>query len=50
MRSKYLPVLGIGLEHDVDTAIHTSTEKLYDVLHAHFLEYPYLEPVPNGVV
>jgi len=42
MRSKYLPVLGIGLEHDVDTAIHTSTEKLYDVLHAHFLEYPYL--------
>jgi len=38
----YLPILGITLSHDVDVAIETSTVKLYDVLNAHFLEYPYL--------
>jgi glutathione S-transferase len=38
----YLPVLGISLSHDVDVAIETSTIKLYDVLNAHFLEYPYI--------
>jgi len=38
----YLPILGISLSHDVDVAIETSTVKLYDVLNAHFLEYPYL--------
>ncbi len=38
----YLPVLGIGLDHKVDEVIETSTEKLYDTLNAHFLEYPYI--------
>jgi glutathione S-transferase len=38
----YLPVLGIGLSHDVDVAIETSIEKLYDILNAHFLDYPYI--------
>jgi glutathione S-transferase len=38
----YLPVLGINLSHDVDVAIETSTVKLYEVLNAHFLEFPYL--------
>jgi glutathione S-transferase len=38
----YLPVLGIGLSHDVDEVIEASTERLYDTLNAHFLEYPYV--------
>jgi glutathione S-transferase len=38
----FLPVLGIGLSHDVDVAVETSTGKLYDTLNAHFLEYPYI--------
>jgi glutathione S-transferase len=38
----YLPVLGIGLSHEVDVAVEASTEKLYDTLNAHFLEYPYI--------
>jgi glutathione S-transferase len=38
----FLPVLGIGLSHDVDVAVETSTDKLYDTLNAHFLEYPYI--------
>ena len=38
----YLPILGIGLDHGVDVAIESSIEQLYDVLNAHFLEYPYL--------
>ena len=38
----YLPVLGVGLSHDVDVAIEASTEKLYDVLNSHFLKYPYI--------
>jgi glutathione S-transferase len=41
MRS-YVPVLGIGLSHDVDVAIEASTERLYDILNEHFLEYPYI--------
>lgn len=41
MRS-YLPILGIGLNHDVDVVIETSTDRLYDTLNAHFLEYPYI--------
>lgn len=44
----YLPILGIGLSHEVDVAVETSTLKLYDVLNAHFLEYPYfLGGVPS---
>ena len=38
----YLPILGIGLGHDVDVVIEASTERLYDILNAHFLEYPYI--------
>ena len=38
----YLPILGIGLDHNVDVAIETSVEALYDTLNAHFLEYPYI--------
>jgi glutathione S-transferase len=38
----YLPILGIGLDHDVDIVIEASTERLYDTLNAHFLEYPYI--------
>ena len=38
----YLPVLGVGLSHDVDSVIEASTERLYDILNAHFLEYPYI--------
>jgi glutathione S-transferase len=38
----YLPILGIGLAHDVDVAIEDSTDRLYDTLNAHFLEYPYI--------
>jgi glutathione S-transferase len=38
----FLPVLGIGLSHDVDEVIEASTEGLYDTLNAHFLEYPYI--------
>ena len=38
----YLPILGIGLSHDVDVAIETSTKRLYDILNVHFLEYPYI--------
>ena len=38
----YLPILGIGLGHDVDVVIEVSTERLYDILNAHFLEYPYI--------
>jgi glutathione S-transferase len=44
----YLPILGIGLSHEVDVAIEISTVKLYDILNAHFLEYPYfLGGVPS---
>jgi len=38
----FLPVLGIGLSHDVDKVIEASTGRLYDTLNAHFLEYPYV--------
>jgi glutathione S-transferase len=38
----YLPILGIGLDHDVDVVVEASTDRLYDVLNAHFLEYPYI--------
>ena len=38
----FLPVLGIGLSHDVDLVVETSTEKLYDILNAHFTDYPYI--------
>jgi glutathione S-transferase len=38
----FLPVLGIGLSHDVDVVIEASTDRLYDTLNAHFLEYPYV--------
>ncbi len=38
----FLPILGIGLAHDVDVVVETSTERLYDTLNAHFLEYPYI--------
>ena len=38
----YLPILGIGLDHDVDVAIEGSTDRLYDTLNAHFLQYPYI--------
>ena len=38
----FLPVLGIGLSHEVDVAVESSTGKLYDILNAHFLEYPYI--------
>lgn len=38
----FLPILGVGLDHGVDVAIEASTDRLYDTLNAHFLEYPYL--------
>jgi glutathione S-transferase len=38
----FLPILGIGLGHDVDVVIEASTDRLYDTLNAHFLEYPYI--------
>jgi glutathione S-transferase len=38
----FLPVLGIGLSHDVDSVVEASTEGLYDTLNAHFLDYPYI--------
>jgi glutathione S-transferase len=38
----YLPILGIGLDHDVDVVVEASTDRLYDALNAHFLEYPYI--------
>jgi glutathione S-transferase len=38
----FLPVLGIGLSHDVDVVVEASTERLYDTLNAHFLDYPYV--------
>jgi glutathione S-transferase len=38
----YLPILGITLSHDVDMVVEKTTERLYDVLNAHFLEYPYI--------
>jgi hypothetical protein len=38
----FLPVLGIGLSHEVDEVVEASIERLYDVLNAHFLEYPYI--------
>jgi glutathione S-transferase len=41
MRS-FVPVLGMGLSHEVDVAVETSTERLYDTLNAHFLDYPYI--------
>ncbi|MHC4910800.1 MAG: glutathione S-transferase family protein [Planctomycetota bacterium] len=37
-----LPWLGIGLDHDVDVAVESSTNRLYDILQAHFLAYPYI--------
>ena len=36
----FLPVLGIS-DSTVE-AVERSTKKLYDILNAHFLEYPYL--------
>ena len=41
MRS-YLPVLGIGLDHQVDVAVEKSIDALYASLNAHFLKYPYI--------
>jgi glutathione S-transferase len=38
----FLPILGIGLDHDVDVVVEASTDRLYDTLNAHFLEYPYI--------
>jgi glutathione S-transferase len=38
----YLPVLGVGLDHNVDVVIEASTEGLYDTLNAHVLDYPYI--------
>jgi glutathione S-transferase len=38
----FLPILGVGLGHDVDVVIEASTDRLYDTLNAHFLEYPYI--------
>ena len=41
MRS-YLPVLGIGLDHQVDVTVEQSIDVLYESLNAHFLKYPYI--------
>ncbi len=38
----YLPILGITLDHATDVVIEESTDKLYDILNAHFREYPYI--------
>jgi glutathione S-transferase len=38
----FLPILGITLDHATDVVIEESTDKLYDVLNAHFQEYPYI--------
>ena len=44
----FLPILGIGLSHEIDVVIEASTERLYDTLNAHFLKYPYfLGGVPS---
>ena len=43
IRTKYLPVLGItGGSKEYIAAVQRSTEELYDILNAHFLEYPYV--------
>jgi len=41
MRS-FLPILGVTLDHATDVVIEASTNRLYDVLNAHFQEYPYI--------
>ena len=41
MRS-FLPVLGIGLDHQVDVTVEQSIDRLYESLNAHFLRYPYI--------
>jgi glutathione S-transferase len=38
----YLPILGIGLSHEVDVAVESSIAKLYEVLSAHLQDYPYI--------